>query len=138
MPETVKVSAVLPASPKRVYQAWMSSQEHGKFTGGKAVIDPRKGGNFTAWDGYIQGKNLELQPGRKIVQSWRTAEFPSRSPDSRIEVLLERSGKGTKVTIIHTSIPDGQGEGYRKGWTDYYFKPMKDYFGKNKAVRQKA
>ena len=39
----------------------------------------------------------------------------------------------TKLTIIHTSIPDGQGEGYRQGWLDYYFKPMKEYFGKKKG-----
>lgn len=133
MPESLKVSAVLPASPKSVYEAWMSSQEHGKFTGGKAVIDPKKGGNFTAWDGYIQGKNLELVPGRKIVQSWRTAEFPSRSPDSRLEVLLEKAKDGTKITIFHTNIPDGQGERYRQGWLDYYFKPMKGYFGEKKS-----
>ena len=130
MAESIKISAVLPASPERIYKAWLDSGEHGKFTGGKAVIDPKKGGSFTAWDGYILGKNLELEPGRRIVQSWRTTEFPSRSPDSRIEVLFEKSGKGTKITIMHTSIPDGQGEGYRQGWLDYYFKPMKKYFGK--------
>jgi len=97
------------------------------------MIDPKNGGNFTAWDGYIQGKNLELVPGRKIVQSWRTSEFPSRSPDSRIEILLEGTKSGTKITIAHTNIPDGQGEGYRQGWLDYYFKPMKEYFGKKKS-----
>jgi activator of HSP90 ATPase len=130
MAESIEVSAELPASPEKVYKAWLSSEEHGKFTGSKAVIDPRKGGTFSAWDGYISGKNLELNPGKRIVQSWRTTEFPSRSPDSRIEVLFEKSGKWTKITIVHTNIPDGQGEQYRQGWLDYYFKPMKGYFGK--------
>jgi activator of HSP90 ATPase len=35
---------------------------------------------------------------------------------------------GTRVTIIHSEIPAGQGEGYKKGWKDFYFKPMKKYF----------
>jgi activator of HSP90 ATPase len=132
MPESIKVSAVLPASPKRLYEAWLDSKEHSKFTGGKAVIDGRKGGNFTAWDGYIRGKNLELEPNKRIVQSWRTSEFPSRSADSRIEVLFDKAESGAKITIVHTSIPEGQGEEYRQGWLDYYFKPMKEYFGKKK------
>jgi len=25
-------------------------------------------------------------------------------------------------------IPDGQGENYKQGWKDFYFKPMKKYF----------
>jgi activator of HSP90 ATPase len=130
MAESIEVSAELAASPEKVYKAWLSSAEHGKFTGSKAVIDPKKGGSFTAWGGYIQGKNLELEPGKRIVQSWRTTEFPSRSPDSRIDVLFKKSGKGAKITIIHTNIPDGQGEQYRQGWLDYYFRPMKEYFRK--------
>jgi len=130
MPESIKVSAVLPAIPEKVYNAWMSSEEHGRFTGSKAEISPRKGGSFMAWDGYIEGKNLELEPGKRIVQSWRTSEFPSRSPDSRIEVLFEKSEKGTRITINHSNIPDGQGKQYKQGWLDYYFKPMKRYFGK--------
>jgi activator of HSP90 ATPase len=130
--ESIRVSAELTASPEKVYKAWLNSAEHGKFTGGKAVIDPRKGGSFTAWDGYIQGKTLELEPHRRIVQSWRTTEFPSRSQDSRIEILFEKSGKRVRITITHTNIPDGQGEMYRQGWLDYYLKPMKGYFGKRK------
>jgi len=31
---------------------------------------------------------------------------------------LRRGPEGTKITLIHTDIPDGQGEGYRKGWID--------------------
>ena len=27
-------------------------------------------------------------------------------------------------------IPEGQGDSYRSGWDDYYFGPMKKYFGR--------
>lgn len=128
MAESFKISAVLPAPPERVYQAWLSGKEHAAMTGGAAKGSARVGGAFTAWDGYIQGKVLKLERNKRIVQSWRTSEFPADSPDSRIDVLLEPSARGTKLTLVQTDIPDGQGRQYRDGWKEHYFEPMKRYF----------
>lgn len=128
MSESLKLSVTLPAKPEAVYQAWLSSREHGAFTGSPAEIDPAPGGAYTAWDGYILGKTLETTPYKRIVQSWRTNEFPEDSPDSRLEVLLEPVGDGTQLTLVHTGIPDGQSQMYREGWEDFYFTPMQEYF----------
>ncbi len=128
MPDSITVSTVLPASAERIYRAWLSSDEHAHFTGSPAQIDPHVGGAFTAWDGYIQGTTLEIEPNRRIVQAWRTTDFPAGSPDSRLEVILDERTDGVEVTLIHTNIPDGQGDGYEQGWIDYYFAPMREYF----------
>jgi activator of HSP90 ATPase len=100
------------------------------MTGSTAKVEPRAGGTFTAWDGYITGKTLELKPYSRIVQAWRTSEFPDESPDSRLEIILEAAKKGTKLTLIHSKIPDDQADSYEGGWEDNYFKPMKEYFSK--------
>jgi uncharacterized protein YndB with AHSA1/START domain len=121
------VSDRISATPQAVYDAWMSSDQHGAMTGGRAAIDPRPGGAFQAWDGYITGTTLELEPGRRIVQSGRTSEFATDDPDSRIEVLLEPAELGTLITLHHTSIPEGQ-SGYEQGWRDNYFDPMRAFF----------
>ena len=128
MLETIRCSTILPASPQVVYQAWLDSQGHSAFTGSPAEVDPTIGGRFTAWDGYISGITLELEPYRRIVQSWRTSEFPSESPDSRLEVLLEAIPEGVKISLLHSEIPVGQGAAYAQGWEDYYFTPMLEYF----------
>jgi len=52
--------------------------------------------------------------------------------DQAYEVLFEEAKGGTKITIIHSDIPEGQGEEYKEGWLDFYFKPMKEYFKKKK------
>jgi activator of HSP90 ATPase len=130
--ESLKVSAVIPAPPKAVYDAWLSSKEHAAMTGSGAKVTARVGAAFTAWDGYISGKNVELEPPGRIVQSWRTTEFPADAPDSLLEVLLEEAKGGTKITFIHTAIPGGQKESYKQGWIDYYFAPMKEYFAGKK------
>ena len=128
MPYDFSLTTQLPATPDQVYRAWLSSEEHEAMTGGAAQIDPRPGGAFTAWDGYIEGVTLLLEPGRRIVQRWRTSEFDPDDADSQIEVLLEPSDEGTSLTLHHTQIPDGQ-SGYEQGWVDSYFDPMREYFG---------
>lgn len=128
MPEQLSLTVILPATPKEVYTAWMDSYEHSACTGGEADIDPVVGGAYTAWDGYISGTTLALEPFSRIVQSWRTTEFPEGAPDSQIELKLEAEGKGCKLELIHTEIPDGQATQYDQGWKEYYFEPMLDYF----------
>jgi activator of HSP90 ATPase len=123
-----EVVDVLPGTPEAIYEAWMSSAGHSAMTGAEAHVDPSVGGAFDAWDGYITGRTLTLEPGLRIVQSWRTSEFSDAHEDSQIEVLLVPVGDGTKVTIRHTNVPDGQ-LGYEQGgWQESYFDPMRGYF----------
>ena len=127
--ESITLTAVLPAAPERVYRAWLDGAEHSAMTGGEATVDARVGGAYTAWDGYITGTTLELEPGKRIVQAWRTSQFPKRAEDSRLEVLLAPAPGGrTKLTLVHSGIPKGQGKRYKSGWPENYFEPMKEYF----------
>ena len=103
-----KLSMLIPASPAEIYKAWMSSQGHSAMTGSTAKVTGKAGGKFSAWDGYISGRTLELEPDRRIVQAWRTSEFADEAPDSHLEVFLEATKTGTKVTITHTEIPPGR------------------------------
>jgi activator of HSP90 ATPase len=103
------------------------------MTESPAKVEPRVGGAFTAWDGYITGKTLELKPYTRIVQAWRTSEFAAGDPDSRLEITLEAAKGGTKLSLFHSNLPDGQAEGYESGWEESYFAPMRKYFSGSKA-----
>jgi uncharacterized protein YndB with AHSA1/START domain len=125
-----KLSTVLPALPAAIYRAWLDPREHAAFTGGGvATSQPRIGGAFSAWDGYIFGTYLALKPGERIVHAWRTTDFPPGVPDSRVEVLLAPARGGTRLTLVHAQIPPGQEADYESGWSAFYFRPMKKYFG---------
>ncbi len=125
---SISLSAVIPATPEQIYKAWMSGKGHAAMTGSSATVVAKAGGKFTAWEGYISGKTLELEPGRRILQSWRTTEFAREAADSRLEVILAPARGGTRVTLKHSELPAGSSAEYRKGWVDFYFKPMKEYF----------
>ena len=121
------VSAVLKAPAKKIYDAWLNSEGHARMTGGTARVSDKVGGDFEAWDGYIRGKNLILEPYARIVQSWRTTEFSAEDSDSQIEVTFAKAGAGTRVTIRHTRLP-AHGKQYKQGWVENYFEPMGKYF----------
>lgn len=123
------LTVIFPVKAEKIYKAWLSTKGHAAMTGSSAKVNGRVGGKFTAWDGYIWGTFLELEENHRILQSWRTSEFPEDAEDSRVDVLFEETPGKTKLTLIHTNIPDGQADSYKQGWKDFYFKPMKEYFG---------
>jgi len=64
-----EISDVFSVLLLQVCNAWLASEGHSKMTGGAAQASAGVGGEFTAWDGYIWGKNLELEPGKRIPKS---------------------------------------------------------------------
>ncbi|OJY31470.1 MAG: hypothetical protein BGO98_15560 [Myxococcales bacterium 68-20] len=128
--EAIRVSTMVPTAPTTLYLAWLNAEQHSAMTGGVAKIDPQVGGKFTTWNGYISGKLVILDLGRRLVMSWRTTDFPREEPDSRVEVHFEALGGSTRLTILHTEIPEGQSEKYRELWSEKYFGPMRTFFSK--------
>ena len=125
------VSDIIPAKPRAIYDAWLDCKAHGLMSGGKAKASAKVGAAFTAWDNYISGTNLELVRGKRIVQSWRSVEFAAGDKDSKLAITLKPAAGGTRVTLLHSSIPDSQKNGgYKEGWFESYFEPMKVYFAK--------
>ena len=127
--KAIKQSVVFKASPKDVYGALIDSKKHSKFTGDKAVISKKVGGKFTAFSGYAFGKNLKLVPGKKIVQSWSTTEWPNGAY-SKATFDLKKTKTGTKLTFTQTGVPDKFYKDIKQGWITYYWKPMKKFLEK--------
>ena len=128
---TITQKVIIPTSPEEVYDAFMNAKKHSAFTGAKATCNATIGGEFTAWDGYIWGKNLELDKGKRIIQEWATTEWPEGYPPSKLELTFTRVKGGTEIKMVHSKVPEDQAEEYRQGWIDNYWEPLKNYFKKH-------
>jgi activator of HSP90 ATPase len=126
--ETIRQTEFIPAKPVEVYNALIDAKQHSAFTGSKATSDLRVGGEFTAWDGCIFGKNLNLEKGKRIVQEWKTTEWPAGYPPSIVEFTFSQVENGTELSMVHQNVPAEQASSYRQGWIDFYWKPLKKYF----------
>ena len=127
--KTIRQSVTFRASPHEVYEALMDSDKHTQFTGAEANISRQVGGRFTAYDGSLEGENLELVPDEKIVQSWRGDDWPE-GHYSRATFSLKAVEGGTRLTFTQPGVPEDLYENYRQGWIDYYWEPMKDFLQK--------
>lgn len=117
------------ASPHDVYEVLMDSAKHSELTGAPANISREVGAKISVYDGEIDGKNLELIPDQKIVQSWRYSDWPE-GHYSTATFSLEKSSDGTTLIFTQTGIPEDLYEDIRQGWIDYYWEPLKELLEK--------
>ncbi len=133
MATTIRQTVEFDAPPHVVFEALMDSKKHAAFTGSKASISRKVGGKISAWDGYIEGKNLRVEKDKVIVQSWRTTDFSEGDPDSQIMFHFSKKGKGTRLIFVHSKVPDRLAEEFRQGWIDSYWAPLKAYLESSMA-----
>jgi len=125
---TVHQSYYFNATPEQLFNLLLKEELHTAFTGSKAKINDVVGEDFTAWDGYIEGKNLEIIPNQKIVQLWRSQEegWPENH-FSTATFVFEAKDNGTELTFDQNNIPQVCADNVAQGWIDYYWKPMEEY-----------
>jgi len=125
--KTIKQTILFNTSAQDLYDMLINARKLTKITGGKATNTPEIGGKFTAWDDYISGTNIELTPGKKIVQKWTCQDFPyNHMTDVTIE-LKKKSDKQTELIFTQSNVPDEFYEDINEGWNQFYWEPIKDY-----------
>ncbi len=127
---TITQKVVVSAPPDKVYDAFVTAKKHAAFTNSPATGAARVGGSFTACDGFIHGVHRQLVKGKKVVQDWHTTQWPEGAPDSLLTLTFKKIKGGTEIKMVHSNVPAEQADGYRQGWYDYYWNPLKAYFAK--------
>lgn len=117
------------ATPQQVYDVLMDSRKHSRLTGSAARIGRKVGDSFIAGDGWISGRNVELEPGRRIVQDWRGDEpgWPA-GHFSSLKIVLTPAPNGTFLVMYHSRVPARYLAMVRDGWWRYYWDPLQKLF----------
>jgi len=79
MCKTIKQRVKFKADPATVYDLLADSRKHTAFTGRQAIISRKIGGTFSIGKSDVTGINVDLVPGRRIVQAWRHRLMVGRS-----------------------------------------------------------
>jgi activator of HSP90 ATPase len=127
--KTINQEVKIDASPHEVYEILMNQEKHSGLIDSDACIDPKVGGRFKIYNGYIEGKNIELVKDKKIVQDWKGDEdcWPENHY-SRITILLEEISEGTRLVFTQEEMPEECYDNFYDGWFDNYWKPLQDMF----------
>jgi len=115
----------IPAPPEDVYLALTVETTIELWTGDRAVMKAEPGTEFSMWDESIVGKNLEFEPGKKIVQQWYFGDQPE---PSIVTIKLHPHEDGTSLEVRHTNIPDEDYDDITDGWTHSYAAGLIEFY----------
>jgi activator of HSP90 ATPase len=122
-------------TPETLYDLYMNADQHSHITGGPVTITDKEGGNLSAHQGYITGKNLRLVRGKLIVQTWRAMNWNADDVDSIFILTFEPKGKDVAMSMVHANIPDEHVAGVDKGWHEHYWNPWKQHLAGEQITR---
>ena len=127
MCKTIKQKVKFQAPPKAVYELLMDSKKHSAFTLEHASIGKKIGDKFTAYSGHLTGINVDLAPAKRVVQAWRSNDFPEGIFSMAAFTLTRTKDGGTELVLTHRGVPKELIPQIDAGWREYYWRRMKDY-----------
>ena len=114
------------AMPKRIYHTLLDADSFAKFTGAPARIDAVEGGSFLCFGKFILGRNVELIPGKRIVQAWRVFNW-SEGVYSIVRFQLQPVAGKTTLLLDQNGVPDNAVKHVDAGWAPKYWDPLRRY-----------
>lgn len=84
---------------------WLAPAEIELVPGGRVAVD-------FGPDGSVVGRILELDPPRRLTYTW----LIDGEPESVVEWTLVEVPGGTRLELVHRSLPDAMAAGYGAGW----------------------
>lgn len=110
MKRTLRFEVTYPHPPSAVWRV-ITTREHLASWLMPNDFEPRVGHKFQfrskpvgGWDGIVKSEVLELVPERKLVITWT-----SNVIDTRVAIMLEPEGTGTRLTLLHTGFKGMKG-----------------------------
>jgi activator of HSP90 ATPase len=66
----IKQTYKIKAPVKKVWEALVQPKDIAAWSGSPAKMNAKVGTKFSLWDGEIFGKNILVEPQKKLVQEW--------------------------------------------------------------------
>jgi uncharacterized protein YndB with AHSA1/START domain len=135
---SIHQEGLIDATPLEVYAYLTDGDTFAAATGKAARLEACAGSAFSLFDGRVEGRQIELVPGERVVQAWR---FGDAHPDvwdpgvySIVRFTLTAEGDRTRFVVDHNAIPTEWHEHIETGYPIFYQEPMTRYFAERSAA----
>jgi uncharacterized protein YndB with AHSA1/START domain len=137
MCKTIKQKVRFKAPPAVIYDLLADSEKRSAITGRKASISRDVGGAFSSDGDDVSGVNVDLVPGRRIVQAWRHRRFPEGIFSMAAVTLTATPDGGTELVLTHRGVPKELIPETEAAWRDRYWSRMKAHLAANGSGTRK-
>ena len=117
---------IIPVDPEQLYRTLTNPATVQLWAGADAVMSEEPDSEFSLWEESIVGKNLEFEPGKKVVQEWYFGE-DAEAP-SIVTIKLHEHKQGTSMEVRQTNIPDDVYDEITEGWEEVYIASLLDFY----------
>lgn len=123
----LELEIFLSGKPARTMQLLTDPTLIRKWSGEEGVAEPREGGKFEMFDGWVTGEVLKASE-KELVVTWLPGDWEPGTQASEVHFLLKPYGAGTLVKLTHTGLPnEKERDSHKVSWADFYFDPMEDF-----------
>eukprot|EP00184_Porphyridium_aerugineum_P001972 CAMPEP_0184706204 /NCGR_PEP_ID=MMETSP0313-20130426/36639_1 /TAXON_ID=2792 /ORGANISM="Porphyridium aerugineum, Strain SAG 1380-2" /LENGTH=483 /DNA_ID=CAMNT_0027167751 /DNA_START=248 /DNA_END=1700 /DNA_ORIENTATION=- len=126
---TLCITEFFRTTPMDLYLALMDSRRVSGYTMKKADISDQVGGAFSIKNGYITGTNVELVPGKRIVQKWRMAKYEPDDLYTDVVISIAENEGQTEMNLIQSGIPESLRHETEVEWRVETFERMRMVLG---------
>ena len=130
---SIHQEAIIKTSPEKVYEFLTDAEVFAAVTEQPARVSDREGEAFSLFSGRVEGRQIELVPGERVVQAWR---FGSAHPGawapgvySVVRFTMRAEDGATRFVIDHDGIPSGWRDHIEGGYPTFYAEPLSRYYG---------
>jgi activator of HSP90 ATPase len=126
---SITQQALIAAEPAEVYAVLADADALSALSGMSGVPGRSAGEEFSAFDGNVTGRQIELVPGQRLVQAWR---FPQFAPGtySMVSFTLTAEAGGTRLVIQQHGEPDDWHDHIDANWPTFYLTPLENHFAR--------
>jgi uncharacterized protein YndB with AHSA1/START domain len=115
---------VVDATPDTIFELLTVPEQHTRWMGATAELDPRPGGTYrvlVAGQFPAAGKFVDVVPNERVVFTfgWDAEGNPVPPGSSTIEISLHPEDGKTRVRLVHRDLPDDAVDQHAHGWAHY-------------------
>ncbi|HEX3460430.1 MAG TPA: SRPBCC family protein [Acidimicrobiales bacterium] len=115
---------VIVASPSTIFPFLVDPEQHLRWMGTEAELDPRVGGAHRVLVGGRHpsvGEFIEVVPDERVVFTfgWDEPDHPIPARSTQIEISLIPDGDKTTVRLVHRGLPEDAVSDHAVGWEHY-------------------
>jgi len=111
-----------------IYETLLDSQRVQAFTQSASNVSKEINKQYTLFGGSITVINIELVPNEKIVQKWRSADWPE-GHFSTVTMTFKNEDNGTKLYLKQINVPASDYQRTQANWHNFYWQRIKMVFG---------
>ncbi|KEO83260.1 SRPBCC family protein [Tumebacillus flagellatus] len=137
----VQMTQVFPGSRELVFRAWTTRAELESWFGPPGYtttvreLDVRVGGiyrfemqNPDGGVAYLTGRYVEIQPGEKLVYTWRWEDWTQETEDTLVTLEFHERGESTEIVITHQHFAsEAAATGHKFAWERILGESLRKY-----------